>query len=405
MLNFLQYTLEVAIAMFLFFAVWKLFLEKETFSHLHRKYLMSTFILAFIIPFIKINFQINDQNNVIFQISETIQLKEIIVDQTNYSLSIFQILSYVYFAISFLLLIILIYKLVSIHLFAKRCKIQTYNGNRIFVSKKNISPFSFMDKVFFNDDEVKKPNFNNILQHELAHVKQKHTIDIIVLEIAKIIIWFNPMIYFYREQLKMLHEYLADEEVILQGFEADEYKMLLIKQQIGHQFEFANHFNKSLTIKRINMINKLKSNRKAKLKVLLVMPIIGLTFLLFSFSGNKQIASINEIIAPQDSIFIKVDEMPKFKGGDIALRRFVGVNIVYPEVSKKKGIQGTVYIRFVVDKTAKVSKAEIQRGVSKELDNEAMRVIFSMPDFEKPGYHKGKAVNVWYSMPITFKLK
>ena len=105
MLNFFQYSIEVTIAMFLFFAVWKLFLEKETFNKLNRKYLLSTFILSFIIPFVKINFKINEQGNIISQISETIQLKEIIVEQTNPSLSTFQILTYVYFIISTLILL------------------------------------------------------------------------------------------------------------------------------------------------------------------------------------------------------------------------------------------------------------------------------------------------------------
>ena len=406
MLNFFQYTLEVAIIMLLFFVMWKLFLEKETFNHLHRKYLMSTFILSFIIPFIKVNFKIKNEVNLLSQISETIQLKEIIVEQTNDSLSTFQILSYIYFAISLLLLVILIYKIVSIKLFAKKCKVQTYKGVRFFVSKKNISPFSFLNKIYFNEDDVNKPNFINILLHELAHVKQKHTIDIIILEIAKIIMWFNPIIYFYRNQLKMLHEYLADEKVLLQGLDADEYKMLLIKQQIGFSFEFANHFNKSLTLKRINMINKLKSSTFAKLKLLLAIPTFAITLVLFSFSENNKIKTVNVSNNLQDTIYTKVHTMPKYKGGTIALRTFIGENIKYPKISKKNNIEGTVYVRFEVTKNAKVDKITIQKGINKELDAEALKVISTLPDFEKPGYNKkGKAVNVWFQIPITFKLK
>jgi len=153
------------------------------------------------------------------------------------------------------------------------------------------------------------------------------------------------------------------------------------------------------------MITKLKSNRKAKLKALLVIPVIGLALILFSFSRNKQTVSSAEIIAPQDSIYTKVDKMPKFKDGDIALRKFVATNVKYPKVAIKNKIEGTVYVKFVVDKTGKVGKIEIQKGVSKELDKEAKRVIRSLPNFEKPGYKNGKTVNVWFSMPITFRLK
>ena len=151
------------------------------------------------------------------------------------------------------------------------------------------------------------------------------------------------------------------------------------------------------------MINKLKSNKTAKLKLLLAIPV--LTFLLFSFSGNKQIMNDYPSSAPQDTIYGQVDEMPEFPGGKLALRKFLAENVKYPEIAKKNGEKGTVFIIFVVDKTGKVGDAVIQKGISEILDKEALKSVNMLPLFKKPGYKNGEPVDVYYSIPITFSLK
>ncbi|NOZ36211.1 MAG: M56 family metallopeptidase [Chlorobi bacterium] len=403
MTNFLYYSSEVAISMFLFFAVWKIFLQKETFNKLQRIFLLASFILSFILPLVNINLQTINQTDFLYQITETIQLNDIIVKPKSNSFFPIQLSEILYSSISLILLLRFLFKLISIIKFKNKCELRIFNGTKVYVCNEQISPFSFINYIFFNKEDIHKANFENILQHELAHTKQKHSLDILLSEIAIIFMWFNPMIYIYKSYLKMLHEYLSDEKVILQGFEADKYKMLLIKQQVGQQFEFANHFNKSLTLKRINMINKLKSKKIAKLKVLLIIPLIGLMTVLFSFSNNKKITNKKESFSVNDTIFVYVKNMPEFPGGNIELRRYLATRTVYPVVAKKNGIEGTVFVRFEITKTGKVGKIELQKGVNPLLDDEAVRVIKTLPKF-KPGEQNGKKVNVWFSIPVTFKL-
>jgi TonB family protein len=204
--------------------------------------------------------------------------------------------------------------------------------------------------------------------------------------------------------LKTIHEYLSDEKVILQDFEPDEYKMLLIRQQLGYIYELANYFNHSVTLKRIHMLNRIKSPKLAKLKYLLVIPIIGILPFLFSFS-DKPFDDGNQVAEVRDTILTEADEMPVFPGGESALLTFIAKNVKYPEVSKKNGIQGKVFVQFMVDKTGKVKAIEVLQGVSKELDAEAVRVIKLLPNFEKPAYKDGKPVNVKMVLPIMFKLQ
>jgi len=105
----------------------------------------------------------------------------------------------------------------------------------------------------------------------------------------------------------------------------------------------------------------------------------------------------------EDKIFIHVKNMPKFPGGINALRSYIANNVKYPTVAKENGIQGTVYLRFEVTKTGSVGKVELQKGVDPLLDDEAIKVVKKLPRFT-PGEQNGRKVNVWYSLPVTFRL-
>ncbi len=106
-----------------------------------------------------------------------------------------------------------------------------------------------------------------------------------------------------------------------------------------------------------------------------------------------------------DSVFVYVDEMPIYKGGDTALLNFIARNTKYPEEAKKKSITGKVIVRFVVGKDCSVSDVTILQSVDPSLDAEAIRVIESLPKFEKPAKSQGRVVAVWYMVPISFALK
>jgi protein TonB len=104
-----------------------------------------------------------------------------------------------------------------------------------------------------------------------------------------------------------------------------------------------------------------------------------------------------------DKTFLYVKKMPKFPGGQLALRRYIAEHIIYPYEARENGIQGTIYLRFEILKDGSIGRIQIQKGVNEILDKEAVRVIRSLPDFI-PGEQNNKKVKVWYSLPVTFKL-
>jgi TonB family protein len=232
-----------------------------------------------------------------------------------------------------------------------------------------------------------------------------------------IVQWFNPFVWYYRTSLKSLHEYLADEGVLLKGYNPVNYQNLLIGQYMGIQVnDLTNNFNHSLLKKRITMMTKSKSNYFAKLKVLLVTPVAF--FLVVAFTVSPVVKTVAQVDkqtqkveaksqSPQDDgqneIFTVVEDIPKFPGGEEARAKYMVENIVYPEAAKKAGKQGTVYVTFVIEKEGSVSNVKVLRGFDKDCDEVALNVVKNMPKWE-PGKQRGEAVRVQFNMPIKFNL-
>ena len=108
--------------------------------------------------------------------------------------------------------------------------------------------------------------------------------------------------------------------------------------------------------------------------------------------------------ASNDEVFHSSGHMPSFPGGDGALMRFINDNLKYPPEALKNRIEGKVIVQFVVTKTGKVEKVKVARAVNKELDQEAVRLIKMLPDFSPGRNAMGEPVNVWYTLPVIFKL-
>lgn len=109
-------------------------------------------------------------------------------------------------------------------------------------------------------------------------------------------------------------------------------------------------------------------------------------------------------VSEADSVFLKVDDLPVFTGGEAALLKYVGKNTVYPEDAKKNNITGRVIVNLVVEKDGSVSNVGITKGLYPSIDTEAVRVVSTLPKFEKPGILNGKPVRVQYQVPISFNL-
>ena len=117
---------------------------------------------------------------------------------------------------------------------------------------------------------------------------------------------------------------------------------------------------------------------------------------------EKPVEEPKEVKAEQ--VFITVEQMPQFPGGDAELMRYLQSHMNYPPMAAENNVQGRVVVQFVVDKTGRVGEVQVVRSVDRDLDKEAVRVCKSLPKFT-PGRQNGQAVAVWYTLPVTFKLQ
>jgi TonB family protein len=291
---------------------------------------------------------------------------------------------------------------------------QKNRGSRIIrFSGFNTAGFSAMGHVFINR-KLTPEEAAEIIKHEENHLKRNHFIDIIYVGIIKALQWFNPAIYLFNRSLRAIHEYQADQECLTSGIPVVNYQSLLLNQVFKtNSFTLTNSFsNPSLIRKRMMMMTKKPTSSLAGMKMIFVVPVIGLVFLFLSAFGRITSSSMTaspEITDPKSEAaeqvpYVSVDEMPLFPGGDEALLKYIAENSTYPENAKKNNVQGKVIVKFCITENGTVNKISILKGVSPELDAEAIRVAGTLPRF-KPGRVGGKDVPVWFMVPITFVLK
>lgn len=141
-----------------------------------------------------------------------------------------------------------------------------------------IPPFSFFNRIFLHSGEqCGHEELEQIISHESVHIRQFHSLDILIMELAVALQWFNPLIWLYKKALKETHEYLADREVIAQGFNADGYRLLLFEQQFGAKlFEFASNLKQSQIKRRMFMMNRMNETGKVPYRIILALPLIVL---------------------------------------------------------------------------------------------------------------------------------
>jgi TonB family protein len=245
-------------------------------------------------------------------------------------------------------------------------------------TQKEYQPFSFFSFIHvsdsFDEDERKA-----IVIHESVHSGQFHSIDILLYEIAKVLLWWNPFVWMGLNSTKINHEYIADK---LASEKAKKYSSVLVAQLLGVKCSvLANNFKSNPIIKKRIMMMKMKKSKKVSvLKYALALPVLALAIIVTTNDGLNASPIIETLEHNETKVYEKVDQMLEFKGGINALMQFLGGNIKYPEAAKKEEVEGTSYISFVIDSKGKINSVKTLKSIHPLLDQEAIRVIKSMPN-------------------------
>ena len=510
MTGFLIYDAKVAVLIVVFYMFYRLLLSKETFHRVNRVVLLSTALLSFILPLCVITTHQTVVLDAVPMVSVGNVQMEVAPDEQpalwQYVIPLLYIIGVV---------VVLSHTLLSVWrvlmLVRRSERIPQADGTTLCVVPDEVPPFSFCSFIVMNRNDYNTGD-SAILAHERGHIRQHHSCDVLLVDLLTALQWFNPAMWMLRADLRAIHEYEADGAVLSQGINARQYQYLLITKaaSIGG-YSIANGISHSTLKNRITMLLQKKSPRSRFMKLLALVPIVGIALALNAETvndyvyqqpqkkvvkkGNKsattkmgnntieivpsqdaaeqadpaktvewvvakepdkkpivlleghrityetftrmdpdEIASITvlkdqpavdqygeearngvilittkkgvEVFTPVEQnpeYFDVVEQMPEFPGGAQALFGFVAKNIRYPKVAEDAGIQGRVIVTFVVMKDGSIGEVNVAKGVSPELDEEAVRCVKSMPKW-KPGMQKGQAVNVKYTMPLSFRL-
>ena len=271
--------------------------------------------------------------------------------------------------------------------------------------------FSWMRHVVMNRGDLAR--HPAILMHERAHVRCGHSSDLLLSSALTVLQWFNPLVWIGRSELKLLHEYEADNFVLNQGIDATQYQLLLVKKAVGEKrFLLANGFNHAQLKNRITMMQNTSRAAWKKLSALLILPLLAATTLLLAEckSPNKNASEpVREVVADDSAEeaveFDLLEVKPMFQDQDAnQFAVWVNSHLKYPEAAKKDTLQGRVVLQFVIEKDGSVTGVKILRSAAPVLDEEALRVISQSPKWT-PGYVNGEPVRVTYCFPVVFKLK
>ena len=459
---FFVYILKSSVCLVVFYLFYRLLLSRETFHRFNRVALLSILLLSCLLPLVEVT--VEEQTEV-HQTMMTLEQWLMLADMMNtadttdlqaeeVTVTWIQVALLVYLAGILLFALRNGYSLLKLGGLLKSGRKENLSkyidgGEKVtlIVHDRDIAPFSWMKCIVISEKDLDE-NGREILIHELAHIQNRHSWDLLVADICIFFQWFNPASWLLKQELQNIHEYEADETVIEKGVDAKQYQLLLIKKAVGTRlYSMANSFNHSKLKKRITMMLKEKSNPWAKLKYLYILPVAAIAVTAFARPEISETAEeisavkVNDLTAiveakaiksteesvqistvSQDTVkvnyvptevsrklqgtavFEVVEEMPEFPGGVDAMMEYLQKELRYPESAKEKGIQGRVTVQFIIDKEGNVTNSKVTRSVDKDMDAEAIRLVKAMPKW-KPGMQKGKAVAVKYTVPVVFRLE
>jgi beta-lactamase regulating signal transducer with metallopeptidase domain len=274
MINFL---LESTVSLIAFLAFYHLFLEHEKMHQFNRFYLLFSIVISIIIPFISIEI-IQEIENIplatnfpIFIDSENnIPIKE----TKNYT---YIIVWSLYIIISFILLLRFLKNILYFKKTIQSNETVSYKNATLVLLNQETIPHTFLNYIFLNKESYNNRTIENELyDHELTHVNQNHSYDILCIELLKIIFWFNPVFYFYKKAIQLNHEFIADEKVVKTHKNVSFYQSLLLNTNGNATYYLASNLNYLITKKRLIMMTKTTSKFSGFIKKAGIIPLLTL---------------------------------------------------------------------------------------------------------------------------------
>lgn len=453
-----DFLIKSTIALVAFLVFYHLILEGEKMHQFNRFYLLFSIVISLVIPFI--SFEIIKEIPADFSNKITFDPAQITMQKAGETTNYKAVFLWSLYALVTLILTIRFGRNISKILSKSSSNpILNFKNAKLILVPEKIVPHTFLNYIFINYDDYQSQNIEEELYiHELVHVTQKHTFDILFIEFLKIIFWYNPIFILYKKSIQLNHEFLADQEIVEKYDNVPFYQSLLLKTGNGNQTVYlASNLNYLVTKKRLIMMKKTTSKKIAFIKKIAIVPVVGIltaflcvktiaqqtkidkktdtvkhgtepekpyskTTVVFKEEKKQESApekikfttfsSLNEktdvaqksvsFEAMEDTAAVKSE--PQFPGGIEEFYKFIGKNFKTPSEITKNKIKAKVFIQFMIEKDGSLSEFKIVKDPGYDVGDEAIRVLKLSPNWI-PGTEDGKPVRVLYTLPIMVQSK
>lgn len=429
----LVYTLKSALVLTLLYLPYTLMLRRERFFRLNRLTLLTILLLALVQPLCKVASPesltqmpvVADTQQLVYQMETAITEAPIYVlgnpeEATAWGWQ--EWLALVYAAGMAAMLCLRICQLVQIRWAMRRgClwRERERDGVTVCCHVGNGAPFSWMHSIYISEADYEQ-NGRAILLHERAHIHLRHSLDILLLTLVEAVQWWNPVIYMLSRSLRNVHEYEADDHVLRQGVSLTDYQTLLVRKALADTaYAFANNFNRSHILKRLDMMKRPPSSPWLRAKALYVVPLILFTLVVSATpviepllivdgeevdrdrvnqlqgdsiayvtvlkgvsatalygekgrGGAVQIETKKRAEETPQGVFDIAEEMPRFPGGDAAFKQYMAQHVRYPKAAAENGVGGTVKVQFIVEPDGRITHVHAIDSPSGEADAEVI---------------------------------
>lgn len=417
-MELLIYNLEVAVCLAVLYVLYFVFFRSTTFHQLNRAVVLLSLLTAFVFPMIEFNSDLDISNEFrILELQEEVTSLEtkLIEVQANtdklekkketsffwaeyflYGMMAFWLLKYTYSNI----------KIVNI---IRQANLISHNGNSLYLSNKDLSPFTYFNKIVMPRSVFESENRESVISHELIHAKQWHNPDLHLINILKAFQFFNPFIYLFEKELKATHEYIADSAAVRYSNNKSDYMQSLLSISLGANVAgIADSFNGIKLIRRLKMLNKEKSGSTAKLKYLALLPVLAALFFVFACTEQDTFKK------KENTSIVDVDTYPK---ASLNLHEEITNRLNLSEDWANGTKSAKFSVKFTIDKEGKMGEpyisgakfAQSRRWSKKSIDKEIERQIIAAvkdinPTFN-PAMKDGKPVEYPYGIMLLLGSK
>lgn len=386
MLTIAYYFLQVILCSAIMMGYYWLVLRNKRFHQYNRFYLLAVALLAWIVPLIKIRWghAVTDPGMVRFLsvVADNNTYIEEKISHKGFAWSNDVLASGLYILVSAALLFAMVYALIRIYRLLRTHSCKTVGEVYLIITQAKGTPFSFFRYIFWNEEiDIRSESGKQILQHELTHVQQKHSVDKVLIQFMLVFGWFNPFFWLLKKEMEMIHEFIADKKAVKSGDTASLAQMLLTAAYPSQNFSLTHPFFFSPIKRRLQMLTNNTNPRFSYVRRLVVLPLLALVVVLFAFRNkekNKRItlslATVMEQVAKAADPLVQTD---KNSAGSIlpAAATIPGARDTMIIIADSVKVTGRNKMMVVLDNKDGEGKATVQIVPSKGITSSAKDAI------------------------------